>query len=263
MTTAFGSELKSWRTARRISQLDLGLSANVSARHISFLETGRSRPSRSMVLALCEELQVPRGARNQLLTAAGLAPAYGARDLAEDDMAPVRAAMEWMLERHDPYPAFTLARHWTVQRMNRTASTLMAGLGLGPGQSLVGALAGNGDFRGAIENLDQVIAHAIARLRTEIAHLAGDPVLEEALQRLIDLDVAGPPPDGLLPAFVPTRFRAGGLVLSLFSTLGQFGAAEDVALSEMKIEMMFPADEATRQVLLAMGGAGGAPAPNT
>lgn len=253
MTTEFGTHLKSWRAARRVSQLDLGLSANVSARHISFLETGRSRPSRAMVLALCDELQIPRGARNQLLTAAGLAPAYAARDLDEADMSPVRQAVDWMLDRHDPYPAFALDRRWHVQKMNRTASTLMAGLGLGPGDSLIGALAGNYAFREAIENLDQLVAHTIARLRTEIAHIGGDPVLETAVADLIALGVAGPMPDGLLPAFVPTRFRAGGMVLSLFSTLAQFGAAEDVALAEMKIEMMFPADEATRQILAAMG----------
>ena len=252
MTTEFGTHLKSWRAARRVSQLDLGLSANVSARHISFLETGRSRPSRAMVLALCEELDVPRGARNQLLTAAGLAPASGVRDLEEDEMSPVRQAVDWMLERHDPYPAFALDRHWHVQKMNRTASTLLAGLGLGPGDSLIGALAGNESFRAAIENLDQVVAHAIARLRTEIAHIGGDPVLEVAMADLIELDVAGQVPDGVLPAFVPTQFRAGGMVLSLFSTLAQFGTAEDVALAEMKIEMMFPADETTRQVLMAM-----------
>lgn len=259
MAGEFGTTLKTWRTARRRSQLDLGLAANVSPRHISFLETGRSRPSRDMVLMLCDELEVPRGARNQLLTAAGLAPAYAARDIGEADMAPVRAAVDWVLQRHDPYPAFAMDRRWAVQKMNRTARTLMTRLGLGPGDSLIGALAGNAAFRDAIENIDEVVAHAIARVRTEIAHLGGDTYLETALDALADLGVAAHAPEGLLPAFVPTRFRAGGLVLSMFSTVAQFGSAEDVALAEMRIEMMFPADEPTRQVLTAMAGASDGP----
>ena len=254
MRSEFGSALKSWRTTRRMSQMDLGLSANVSARHISFLETGRSRPSRDMVLMLCEELDVPRTARNQLLTAAGLAPAYASRPLAEADMAPARAAVEWLLTRHDPFPAFAVDRQWHVQKMNNSANTILAGLGLGPGDSLIGALAANEDIRAAIENLDQVVAYAIARLRTEITHLGSEPVLEAALADLVALDVSGPLPEGVLPAFVPTRIRTGGLTLSLFSTITQFGSAEDVALSEMKIEMMFPADDQTRQVLMTMGG---------
>ena len=97
--TTFGTTLKHWRAERRMSQLDLGLSANVSARHISFLETGRARPSRAMVLQLCEELAVPRPTRNQMLTAAGLAPAYAKRDLAEADMTPVRKAVDWLKAR--------------------------------------------------------------------------------------------------------------------------------------------------------------------
>lgn len=254
MTTAFGSALKTWRGQRRMSQLELGLSANVSARHISFLETGRSRPSRSMVLQLCEELDVPLQGRNQLLTAAGLAPAYSDNQLSDDELAPARQAMEWILERHNPFPALALDRHWTIIRWNQTAAALMSGLGLTEGDSLLSSFLENEAIANAIDNLDEVASHLLGRLRTESAHLGGDPVLDEAA-RAIELRI---PPrsktmSGMLPPFVPTRYRMGNQVFSLLSTFSQFGTAEHIALSELKIEMMFPADEATRAVLLAMG----------
>ena len=109
--SSFGTALKEWRGRRRMSQLDLGLAANVSARHISFLETGRSKPSRSMVRLLCDSLEVPHVACNAVLTAAGFAPTYRRRDLEDDDMTQVRAAVEWTLQRHDPFPAMALDKH--------------------------------------------------------------------------------------------------------------------------------------------------------
>ena len=255
--TTFGTTLKHWRAERRMSQLDLGLSANVSARHISFLETGRARPSRAMVLQLCEELAVPRPTRNQMLTAAGLAPAYAKRDLAEDDMTPVREAVDWLMARHDPYPAIAMDRRWIIQRLNRSATTLLAGMGIGPGISLLETFAENEAVRAAIDNLDEVLAHTIARLRTEIAHLGGDARLEASLAKLSALAAPVPTTEGLRPAFIPTRYRFGDRIFSFFSTFSQFGGAEDIALSELKIEMMFPADDATRDALKALGAAGG------
>lgn len=250
---SFGQTLRRWRVERRMSQLELSLTANVSARHISFLETGRARPSRSMVLQLCEELDVPRTERNRLLTEAGLAPAYARRDLDAVEMTPVREAVEWMLSRQDPYPAIALDRHWKVLRMNRTAGLLLAGMGLGPGDSLIGALCDNEAVRAAIENIEEVIDHSAARLRTEIAAFGGDEVLEGMLARL--LAHRGPDaadPTAIRPAFIPTRYRMGGARFAFFSTFTQFGGAEDIALAELKIEMMFPADDATRAALEAM-----------
>ena len=250
---AFGSILKEWHNQRRMSQLDLGLSANVSPRHISFLETGRSQPSRSMVLQLCDELDIPRQTRNHLLTAAGFAPAYGERDLTDADMGPALSAMEWMLDRHDPFPALAMDRHWCIVRMNRMSARLMAGFGLSEGDSVLTALWDNPALQQALENIEEVSAHTVLRLRTESAHLGGDPVLDAAAARLAG---AFPAPahlqTGLLPAFIPARYRANGMAFSFFSTFTQFGSAEDIALSELKIEMMFPADDATRQALLAV-----------
>ncbi|MEM8876775.1 MAG: helix-turn-helix transcriptional regulator [Pseudomonadota bacterium] len=255
MQPDFGAELKRWRAQRRMSQLDLGLSANVSARHISFLETGRARPSRSMVLNLCAELDVPRSGRNHMLSAAGLAPAYGARTLSDADMAPVREAVDWLLARHAPYPAFAVDRYWVVQALNPAADLLMGTAGLKVGDSLMDALTDNDRLRSAIDNLDEVIRYGLQRLRTESAHLGGDTVLETAIDRLTRQVAHLPSSDaGLLPAFIPTRYRFGDMVLSFFSTITQFGTAEDVALSELKIEMMFPADIETRKAINAMSG---------
>ncbi len=254
MSVEFGTALKTWRNQRRMSQLDLGLTADVSSRHISFLETGRARPSRDMVLRLCDYLEVPLAARNQLLTAAGLAPAYVERQMSDADMVQVTQAVDWMLDRHAPYPAFALDRHWVIKNLNGPAAMLFQTVGIGIGDSLVDALASNTIFRAAIENLDEVITYAVTRLRTEIAHLGGDAVLEAGVETL-------QPGAGSLswanefPSVVPTRYRVNDMTLSLFSTLSQFGTAEDIALSELRIEMLFPADELTRQMLVALGGA--------
>ncbi|MEM7269330.1 MAG: helix-turn-helix domain-containing protein [Pseudomonadota bacterium] len=250
----FGDNLKHWRGERRMSQLDLGLSANVSARHISFLETGRAAPSRAMVMQLCEELAVPHANRNQMLVAAGLAPAYTERGLSEEEMTPVREAIDWLLKKHDPYPAMALDRHWTVVQLNRSAGLLLAGLGLGPGDSLLESFTKNEAVRSSIENLDEVLSHICARIRTEIAHFGGDDVLEDGLATLSAL-LPGTHslPEGLRPAFIPTRYRMGGMSFAFFSTFSQFGGVEDIALSELKIEMMFPADEATKTALNAIG----------
>lgn len=257
MDTSFGAVLKEWRGQRRMSQLDLGLSSNVSARHISFLETGHAKPSRSMVLQLCETLEMPRSARNSLLNAAGYAPAYRSRDLDAADMDHVRAAVEWTLERHNPYPAMALDRHWTIVKANQAAQFLLAGAGVSEGDSLLAALTDSERFASVIENWIEVAQHMVVRLRTESAHLGGDPVLDEAANALIGAlsTTSHPPSTQPLPAIIPARYRAGDKVFSFFSTLAQFGTAEDIALAELKIEMMFPADEETRHALLALAGA--------
>ncbi len=258
MATTFGTVLKDWRNQRRMSQLDLGLSANVSARHISFLETGRSQPSRAMVLNLCEQMEVPRDIRNQFLSYAGMSPAYAKRALTESEMVPALSAVDWILERHAPYPAIAMDRYWVVVKMNRPAAALLAGMGLNQGDSLITALAQNAQVREAIDNFDEVLEHSITRLRTENTHLGGDPVLEAAIAQLCaQTKKPMQPSKGILPAFIPTRYRAGGLMFSFFSTFTQFGSAQDIALSELKIEMMFPADDATCHLLMAMDGGNG------
>ncbi|KPA22772.1 Helix-turn-helix domain protein [Shimia sp. SK013] len=249
----FGAALKEWRSARRISQLDLGLSAGVSSRHISFLETGRSRPSRGMVLRLCDELDVPMAQRNRMLTAAGLSPAYAERELSEEDMAPMRAAVDWTLARHDPYPAMAIDRHWRLVSANRSCTTLLAGLGAKEGDSLLDMMIGNPVMRQALENYDEVARHMLARLRVEAAHFGHDDVLEAAIAGFEGIvGGAGATVDGIRPAVIPATYVLGGMRLTLFSTISQFGSAEDIALSELRIEMMFPADDETRMALEMM-----------
>lgn len=208
----FGTLLKGWRNQRRMSQLDLGLAANVSARHVSFIETGRAKPSRSMVLQLSETLQVPRSERNALLNAAGFAPAYEKRDLDADEMAHVRAAVEWMLERHDPFPALALDRHWLVVSANSCGRMLLSGVGMDVGDSLLDALTLAPTVREAIVNWPEVAHHTVTRLRTESAHLGGDSVLDAAADRLA-AELSPPDIGGTLPAVVPATYRAGGMEL--------------------------------------------------
>lgn len=253
METTFGPALKEWRNVRRVSQLDLGALAGVSARHISFLETGRSKPSREMVHHLSEYLEIPLSERNTLLHAAGFAATYRARDLSDNEMAQVRAAIDWTLERHDPFPALALDRHWTVVRANSSAKIMIAAIGLSEGESMLSAITDTQRMEAAIANWDEVAQHLIVRLRTESTFVGGDPILEATANRMIEKrQKRWPARTESLQAVVPIQFRAQDMVLSLFSTIAQFGTAEDIALADLRIEMYFPADDQTRQVLMAM-----------
>lgn len=247
----FADSLKDWRRRRGLSQLRLGLEADVSARHIAFLETGRSNPTRAMVIRLSEALGVPRPERNALLEAAGFAAAYRRRELDDAEMASIRAAVDWTLARHAPYPAFAYDRHWRLVALNDPAKRLLGAAGIAVGASLLDAFLTHGPFRQAIVNWTEVATHISARLKTESRHLGGDPDLDAVADRL--LGEISPPyyPAGALPAIFTTRYQVGELVLSLFSTIAQFGSAEDIALAELKIELLFPADEATALILQA------------
>lgn len=248
---AFGEHLRDWRRRRGMSQLRLALEADVSARHIAFLETGKANPTRGMVIRLSEALEVPRAERNVLLEAAGLAGVYALRTLAAEDMASIRAALEWTLQRHDPYPAIAFDRHWVLVSLNRAATGMLSAVGLAIGDSMLDALLDPSRLRSSIDNWPEVAAHMRARLRTESRHLGGDPVLDRAadlLMREVDPKHAMA---GALPAVITTRYLAGGALLSFFSTIAQFGSAQDIALADLKIELLFPADEATRRTIAA------------
>ena len=254
MPAAFGVQLKDWRGRRRLSQLDLALSANVSARHIAFLETGRSNPSREMIGQLSEALAIPRADRDTLLTAAGFAQSYKRRDLEDAEMVHVRNAVSWTLERHDPYPALAVDRHWTLIMANVSATGLLAGAGIHPGDSMLDAALNSETLRDSIANWSDVAHHIHTRLRTESAYLGGDPILDAAADQMAaEFDSKQDTSD--LPAIIPTTYRAGGIELALFSTIAQFGTAEDIALADLKIELMFPADDATREILIAQSAA--------
>jgi len=249
MAHAFGPVLKEWRGRRRVSQLELSLSADVSARHIAFLETGRARPSRAMVMHLGEALDMPRTERNRMLDAAGFRPAFSARKLDGDGMEPVRRAIDRVIERHDPYPAFVIDRHWNIVTANQTGATLLAAFGLAVGGSMLTAMLEPGRAAALIENWPEVCA----RLRTESAHLGGDPILDQAATALARDPALTRTHPADMPAVIPARYKLGGQVFSVFTTIAQFGTAEDIALADLRIELLFPADEETRLALEGMG----------
>ncbi len=246
----FPTALRTWRRTRRLSQLDLASEAEVSPRHLAFLETGRSRPSRGMVLRLADVMGLPRGDQNGLLAAAGFAPQFPVLPLGAKEMTQVRAAMGWMIDRHAPYPALILDRLWRIVALNPPAKRLFGPAGFDEGVSLLEALANLAVFSGLIENWIEVGHHTALRLRAESARAGGIAALDRAVAALLAApEIAGYQPRATGRAILPTVYRMGESRLAMVSTYAQFGAAEEVALSDMKIELMFPADAEARALL--------------
>ncbi len=248
--TAFSNSLKSWRQARRLSQLDLAVEAGVSSRHISFLETGRSRPSPGMIMRLGDALHLPLDARNQLLNHAGFAARYPGRSWDDAEMAPIRSAVDHMLDHHAPYPGLALDRVWTVLRMNEAARAIFGMLGVAEGDSLLDLMT-SPELPPMIENWPAVAAHAARRLRTESVAQGGVAALDAAADHLAR--TPDPTPNSLGPV-VPTVLQTGDLRLAMFATIAQFGTPEDVTLDDLKIELYFPADDTSAQLLRQLGG---------
>jgi transcriptional regulator with XRE-family HTH domain len=247
MEPTIGSLLKSWRERRRMSQLKLALTADVSTRHIAFLEKGRAHPSRAMVLRLCRHLDVPLADRNSWLLAAGYAGHYKMRPLDSDAMTPIRLALEHMLATHDPYPGFVLDRHWCIRQANVSASRLLSAIGVGIGTSLLEAFADRDRMAATFENADEIRAHFSRRLKTESAHYGGDPVLERAATIMAEgLDVDAPVSPS---ATIAARLKSPSGLLSFITVLAHFASTDDIAIAELKIELMFPADDATKRWL--------------
>lgn len=249
----FPTALRQWRRTRRLSQLDLASEAAVSPRHLAFLETGRSRPSRGMVLRLAEVMGLPRGDQNGLLAAAGFTPQFPVLPLAAEEMAQIRAAMGWMIDRHAPYPALILDRLWRIVALNGPAARLFGPVGFSEGASLLDALAEPEVFAGLIENWVEVGHHTAQRLKAESARAGGIAALDRAVAALLaDPQIAAHQPRATGRAILPTVYRLGGHRLAMVSTYAQFGAAEEVGLSDMKIELMFPADAAAEAVFAGL-----------
>lgn len=246
--STFPESLKSWRKARRCSQLDLAMEANVSSRHISFLETGRARPSAEMILRLGDALGLPLAARNQMLTQAGFAARYPARQWEAEDMAPIREAMEHTLAGHAPYPAVALDRLWTVVRMNGPAKMLFAPLKVQEGDSMLDLVTSDA-LPPLVENWPEVAHHSAQRLRTESAAQGGVEALDRAAAKLSEAPL---PDTAVTGPVVPTIYRMGPMRLSMFTTIAQFGTPEDLTLDDMKIELFFPANGETAATLRAL-----------
>jgi len=247
MPSEFGAILKDWRKTRRFSQLDLSLEAEMSARHLSFLESGRSNPSREMVLRLADALQLPRPTANQALNAAGFAPAYPSLSDDAPELAPVNQAITKMLDHHDPFPGYAIDRHWNIVSSNHGAQMILALASPGGPANLVDILIKCASLD-LIENWDEVAILSLSRLRTEILDLGGDDQLSALASRLSGHERVRKADMGsinLNQAVIPTIFRLGENRLSLFSVIAQFGSVQDIRAGETRIELMFPMDEET------------------
>jgi transcriptional regulator with XRE-family HTH domain len=254
-----GDQLREWRSTRGMSQLDLALTADVSSRHISFVETGRSQPSREMVLRIAEALEMPLRGQNSLLLAAGYAPAFGERALDASDLAPVRKALGLVLASHEPYPAFVLDAAWNILLANRVHHALLDlhfPAGLPQPINAVRLLFDSDQLRDHVLNWE-LVAHVLGRRIRQQLSQPGLP--EERRRQLHDLlaypgveqaivENSAPPDSAIL---IPLDLEIAGSPMSFFSTLATFGTPLDVTLEELRIESLFPADEATEATLRA------------
>lgn len=258
-----GDLIRHWRQHRRWSQLDLAGEADVSTRHLSCLETGRAQPSREMLLRLAERLQVPLRERNRLLTAAGYAPMYRERPLADPAMQPAYAAVQRVLQAHEPYPALAVDRHWNLVAHNRAAGAFMGGLPedlLTPPANVLRASLHPRGLAPRIANFAAWRDHLFERLAHQV-QASGDPALAALAEELRALPpppgVTAPPPAprGIVDLAVPLQLRSPVGILSFISTITVFGTPVEVTLSELAIEAFFPADETTAKALMAMAAA--------
>jgi transcriptional regulator with XRE-family HTH domain len=253
----FGVRLSEWRARRRESQLDLAISANISQRHLSFVESGRTLPSRDMVIRLCDALDIPLRARNELLLSAGYAALYPERPLDILEMESVRDALDRIVSHHDPYPAFVVDRDWRVVMSNASAARVVSACfddatlrALSPGGTLNFMLMmfEPSQMRPRILNWPAVGPRLLSRLRSEAR---GDPnspsmALLKELSSSIKADVTLEEQEQIEFPIVPLELRIAGRTLRLFNTITTFGTPQDVGLQELRIEMSFPMDAATR-----------------
>lgn len=256
LSAAFGPALRQWRARRRLSQLDLAVEAEISTRHLSFLETGRARPSRDMVLRLAEQLAIPMRERNALLSLAGFAAVHGERPLDAPDMAAARHAIERLLKAHEPYPALAVDRGWTLVMANGAVGPLLAGAAAHLLEEPVNVLRLTLHPEGLaprIRNLPEWRSHVLDRLKAQFAASADPGVLA-----LLDELWGYPAPPGPRPQPASGQAILTPLVLdgpdgplSFISTTTVFGTPLDITLSEIAIEAFFPADDETARRLSA------------
>ncbi len=246
-----GELLRQWRERRRISQLDLSIQADISTRHLSFVETGRSAPSRDMVLHLADNLEVPLRERNQLLLAAGYAPVYGESALDAPQMAAVRQAVRLVLKAHEPYPAVVVDRKWNLVDANETISLLTAGAApelLAPPVNALRLSLHPQGMAPRIVNLGEWRTHLLSRLRREVA-VTADPDLTALYDELSDYPGDDAAPHAEVPGpgdvVVPLRIRTEVGELRFFGTVATFGTPVDITVAELSIESFFPADPET------------------
>jgi transcriptional regulator with XRE-family HTH domain len=246
-----GDLLRQWRERRRLSQMDLALQAEVSTRHLSFVETGRSKPSQAMILRLAEQLDLPLRERNHLLLAGGYAPVYAESALDVPHMASVRAVLRQLLAGHEPYPAAVVDRSWNMVDANSGIALFTAGcapwLLEPPANALRISLHPEG-MAPRIANLGEWRAHVLGRVRRQVA-MTHDPDLSKLCTELQNYPCDQPEPDVELPGpgsiAVPLRLRHEGRELAFLSTVATFGTPLDITVAELAIESFYPANEDT------------------
>jgi transcriptional regulator with XRE-family HTH domain len=250
--------VKEWRLLRARSQMDLALDAGVSTRHLSFVETGRSKPSPELLLALSERLEIPLRERNTLLLAAGYAPRYQETPLGDASMARVREALGQLLESHSPYPGVVIDRLWNSVLSNEPAWRMVDGVPdelIGPPTNVFRVSLHPDGLAGRTRNFPEWSAYLLGQLR-RLVLLTGDPEVA-----LLEEEVAGYPNIAALggrrhrrpadePALlIPWRLEVGGVLHSYFTTLTSFGTPQDITLAELAVELFYPADQATEAAL--------------
>jgi transcriptional regulator with XRE-family HTH domain len=251
MTQPVGVLLREWRERRRLSQLELSIQAEISTRHLSFVETGRSKPTSAMILRLTEQLDVPLRERNAMLLAGGFAPAYPEGRLDGPQLRAVRESLRQVLRGHEPFPAVVVDRVWTMLDANGPVGLLTAGVAphlLEPPVNVLRLSLHPDGLAPRIANLEQWRAHLLSRLERQ-ARATGDPALENLLVELSGYPGGtGPKPDEH-DVVVPLRIRHNGAELRFFSISAVFGSPMDVTVAELAIESFFPADAATAEAL--------------
>jgi transcriptional regulator with XRE-family HTH domain len=244
-----GDLLRQWRSARRMSQMDLALEAGISTRHLSYVETGKARPSRELVALLAGALDMPMRDRNALLVVAGYAPGYRETALSDPQMTLVRRAIEFILAQQEPYPAFVVNRHWDVLMANQGLARVFDWLrdGVQPHGNIMRQVFDPADMRPFVENWEEVAGDLIGHLHHEAAtDKTSRALLDEVLAypdvpaRWEQRELGAAP----LPLMTVT-FRKGEQRLTFFSTLTTFGTSRDITLEELRVECMFPADDET------------------
>jgi transcriptional regulator with XRE-family HTH domain len=253
-----GSLLKLWRERRRKSQLDLALDAEISTRHLSFVETGRAKPSREMILLLAENLEIPLRERNKILIVGGYAPVFSEKDFADVTLSAARQAVDLILTGHEPFPALAVDRHWNMVAANKTVPLMLDGVSAGlltpPVNVLRLSLHPEG-LAPRIINLHEWREHLLLRLKKQVADTA-DFELEKLLDELSGYqvgrrrDVRSSPTAAAI--VVPLKIDSKYGPLSFISTTTVFGTPVDVTVSEIALETFFPADESTREIFNAL-----------
>jgi transcriptional regulator with XRE-family HTH domain len=255
-----GELLREWRQRRRVSQLDLALDAEISPKHVSFIESGRAQPSREMILRLAEHLDVPLRERNSLLHAGGYAPVFGERALDDPALASARAAVDLVLKGHEPFPAIAVDRHWSLVAANGAVGFMLEGVDpslLAPPTNVLRVSLHPKGLGPRVANFVEWRAHVLERLRRQV-DATNDHVLRDLLQELREYpvpqesDVVPRMPRDYAGVVVPFELRTPAGIMAFFGTTTVFGTPVDITLSELAVEAFFPADDQTARALRGM-----------